>query len=339
MELRQSPGSVRSDAPSRPLLASQREDRILNCLGRMPEKPDNPDVRVLEVHNMGTHERKLIEYSVEPGERITAWLLVPMGMEEGVPAIVACHQHAGEYYLGKSEPAGLTRNSMYHYGLDLCLRGYVVLCPDHLGFEDRRPKEFLRRENGALEDAQYERFLLCQYIANGSTLQAKYLSDLTVAVDVLGSLPVVDANRIGAIGHSLGGQETLWLTWFDHRIKAAVSSCGFGQIQSILRDHVAHNLAMFTFDFLNQAGDVHALVKGIAPRAFLMTNGTEDPLFPMDGVYDIIANAETHFAEMGVPERFKAVVFQEEHCFPKEIREDAYHFLDRFLKEGEQTQG
>ena len=311
------------------------DHRILGCLGRMPEKPDNPDVRVLEVHELGTHVRKLIEYSVEPGERITAWLLIPMGMEGTRPAIVACHQHAGEYYLGKSEPAGLTRNTMYHYGLDLCLRGYVVLCPDHLGFEDRRPKEFLRRENGALEDAQYERFLLCQYITNGSTLQAKYLSDLTVAVDVLESLPVVDANRIGAIGHSLGGQETLWLTWFDHRIKAAVSSCGFGQIQSILRDHVAHNLAMFTFDFLNQAGDVHALVKGIAPRAFLMTNGTEDHLFPMDGVYDIIEKAETQYAEMGVPERFKAVVFQGEHSFPKELREDAYQFLDRFLKEFE----
>lgn len=339
MEFRQNPGSVPADAQARPLIATQLEDGILGCLGRMPEKPDNLDIRVLEVHNMGTHERKLIEYGVEPGERITAWLLVPMGMEGEMPAIVACHQHAGEYYLGKSEPAGLTRNAMYHYGLDLCLRGYVVLCPDHLGFEDRRPKEFLRRENGALEDAQYERFLLCHYITNGSTLQAKYLSDLTVAVDVLESLPIVDANRIGAIGHSLGGQETLWLTWFDPRIKAAVSSCGFGQIKSILRDHVAHNLAMFTFDFLKQAGDVHALVKGIAPRAFLMTNGTEDPLFPMDGVYDIIAKAETQYAEMGVPERFKAMVFQGEHSFPQELREEAYRFLDGFLKDGEQKQG
>ncbi len=305
--------------------------KILGCLGRMPEKPDNPDVRVLEVYESGTHERRLIEYMVEEGERVTAWLLVPTGMEGKRPAIVASHQHAGEYHLGKSEPAGLSRNAMYHYGLELCQRGYVVICPDHLGFEDRRPKEFLRRENGALEEGHYERLLFCRYIANGSTLQAKYLSDLTVAVDVLTDLPFVDKENIGAIGHSLGGQETLWLTWFDHRVKAAVSSCGFGQIGSIFRDNVAHNLAMFTFDFLNQAGDVHALVEGIAPRAFMMLNGTKDPLFPMDGVDDIIGKAEACYAEAGVPERFKAIVFPAEHCFPPDIREEAYQFLDRYL--------
>lgn len=307
--------------------------KILGCLGRMPVKPENPDVRVLEVHAAGTHERRLIEYNVEPEERITAWLLVPVGMEGKRPAIVASHQHAGEFDLGKSEPAGLSRNAMYHYGLELCRRGYVVICPDHLGFEDRRPKDFLRRENSALEDGQYERLLLCRYFSSGSTLQAKYLSDLTVAVDVLESLPFVDADRIGAIGHSLGGQETLWLSWYDPRVKAAVSSCGFGQLGSIFRDNVAHNLAMFTFDFLHQAGDVHELVKGIAPRAFFMTNGTEDPLFPMDGVYDIIGKAEARFAEIGVPERFQAIVFQGEHSFPRDLHEKAYQFLDQFLKD------
>lgn len=306
--------------------------KILGCLGRMPEKTETPDVRVLEVHELGTHERRLIEYSVESGERVTAWLLVPPGLEGKRPAIVASHQHAGEFHLGKSEPAGLSRNVMYHYGLELCHRGYVVLCPDHLGFEDRRPREFLRRENSALEADQFERLLLCRYISSGSTLQAKYLSDLTVAVDVLERLPFVDADNIGAIGHSLGGQETLWLTWFDDRVKAAVSSCGFGQMGSILRDNVAHNLAMFTFDFLNQAGDVHELVKGIAPRAFMMTNGTEDPLFPMDGVYDIIGKAEARFAESGVPERFQSIVFQGAHSFPLTVREQAYQFLDCFLK-------
>lgn len=83
-------------------------------------------------------------YNVEEGERINAWLLLPKQLKTNNPAIIASHQHAGEYYLGKSEPVGLSSNTMYHYGLDLCLRGYVVLCPDHLCFEDRRPPEFKR---------------------------------------------------------------------------------------------------------------------------------------------------------------------------------------------------
>lgn len=311
-------------------------ENVLGCLGRMPRKPDHVDVEVLQAQDAGAVERWLVSYRVEPDERVQAWLLVPKGAASSdsrmiYPAIVASHQHAGEYWLGKSEPAGLSRNAMYHYGLQLCERGYVVICPDHLGFEDRRPAEYLRKENGVLEGSQYERLLLCRYITHGSTLQAKYLSDLTVAVDVLSSLPFVDADRIGAIGHSLGGQETLWLTWFDPRIKAAVSSCGFGKIGTILRDNVAHNLAMFTFGFLDQVGDVQELVKDIAPRPFLMINGTEDTLFPMDGVKEIMDEAEARYTQAGVPDHFKAIVFEGEHCFPPAIREEAYAFLDRFL--------
>jgi cephalosporin-C deacetylase-like acetyl esterase len=39
------------------------------------------------------------------------------------------------------------------------------------------------------------------------------------AVDVLQSLPYVDRQRIGAIGHSLGGHNTLFVAAFDERIR------------------------------------------------------------------------------------------------------------------------
>ena len=47
------------------------------------------------------------------------------------------------------------------------------------------------------------------------------------ALDLLQTLPRVDPARIGSIGHSLGGHNTLFLAAFDQRIKAAVSNCGF----------------------------------------------------------------------------------------------------------------
>jgi cephalosporin-C deacetylase-like acetyl esterase len=45
-----------------------------------------------------------------------------------------------------------------------------------------------------------------------------------VVSNVLGSIPEVDARRIGAAGHSLGAKETLYLAAFDERIQAAVAS-------------------------------------------------------------------------------------------------------------------
>ena len=282
--------------------------------------------------DLGDHTRTPVTYAVEPGERITAWLLLPRGPAPagGWPGILAIHQHAGQYYLGKSEPAGLTANRMYHYGLDLCRRGYVVLCPDHLCFEDRRPPEYVRMENSHLNNQGYEWFEFTQRILSGSCLQTKYLHDLTCALDLLAGLPDVNPQRLGAIGHSLGGQETLWLTWYDERVKAAVSSCGFGLIRTILRDGINHNLALYVPGLLVLC-DLDALAADTAPRAFLLTAGEQDHLFPIDGVHALAEAAQAAYARAGVPDRFRAIVFPAGHSFPDDVKAEAYAFLDRWL--------
>jgi hypothetical protein len=115
---------------------------ILSRLGPFPERAP----LALELgapEDLGDHTRVLVSYAVEPGVRAPAWLLRPKGDSPpgGWPAVLAIHQHAGNYELGKSEPAGLSADASYHYGLDLCRRGYVALCPDQLCFEDRRAPE------------------------------------------------------------------------------------------------------------------------------------------------------------------------------------------------------
>ena len=52
------------------------------------------------------------------------------------------------------------------------------------------------------------------------------------SVDLLQLLPSVDPERIGAIGHSLGGRNTVYLQAFDDRIKVGVSSCGWTTFRS-----------------------------------------------------------------------------------------------------------
>jgi dienelactone hydrolase len=304
---------------------------ILARLGRFPQRVPLAAAFGPALH-LGDHTRAPVTYAVEHDERITAWLLRPSGAAPrgGWPGILALHQHAGQYYLGKSEPAGLSANTMYHYGLDLCRRGYVVLCPDHLCFEDRRPPEYQRMENESLNDQGYERFEFTRRLLTGTCLQTKYLHDLTCALDLLADLPDVDGERLGVIGHSLGGQEALWLTWHDQRLKAGVSSCGFGMIGSLLRDKINHNLALYVPGMLELC-DVDALVAGVAPRAFLLTAGEQDDIFPVDGVRALIGVAEAAYAQAGVPDRFEAIIFPAGHSFPEDVKAGAYAFLDRWL--------
>jgi dienelactone hydrolase len=282
---------------------------------------------------LGDHIRTLVSYDLEVGERVSAWLLRPPDPAPpgGWPGLLALHQHGGQYYLGKSEPAGLSADRMYHYGLELCRRGYVVLCPDHLCFEDRRPPEYLRVEKSALNDQGYERFEFTRRILAGTCLQTKYLHDMTCALDLLAEQPKVNPERLGAIGHSLGGQEALWLAWYDQRVRAAVSSCGFGLIRTIIRDGINHNFALYIPGLLDLC-DTDTLVAQIAPRAFMLTAGEQDGLFPIDGVRELAAVAQAAYARLGVAERFRAVVFPAGHSFPDEVKVEVHAFLDHWLR-------
>lgn len=305
---------------------------LVTCLGPFPERvPLTPTVSA--PIDEGAYTRALVTYVVEAGEQVSAWLLTPQGVAppDGWPAVLAIHQHANQYDLGKAEPAGLAGNPMYAYGQELCRRGYAVLCPDLLCFEDRRPAPAESQANRALADAGYERFEFTKHLLAGSCLQTKYLHDLLCAVDVLTARPAINRERLGVIGHSLGGLEALWLTWYDARITVAVSSCGFGLLRTIVRDRINHGYAAYVPGML-AVGDLDELVMGVAPRPFLLTAGETDPLFPIDGVRSIVEQARQRYTQEGVPEQFQAILFSSGHSFPDEVKAAAYGFLDRWLK-------
>ena len=55
----------------------------------------------------------------------------------------------------------------------------------------------------------------------------KGIHDHVRGIDLLVALPQVDPGHIGAIGHSLGGHNSLFVAMFDPRVKAVVTSRGF----------------------------------------------------------------------------------------------------------------
>lgn len=305
---------------------------LLTRLGYFPERVPLTAIGGSTIDE-GEYTRVLITYMVEAGEQVSAWLLIPQGIAPpgGWPALLAIHQHAGQYDVGKSEPAGLVGNSMYAYGQEVCRRGYIVLCPDLLCFEERRTAKEGRQASRVLDAAGYERFEFTKRLLTGSCLQTKYLHDLTCAVDLLTSLPSVNRERLGVIGHSLGGLEALWLAWYDARIATAVSSCGFGLLHTIVRDGINHGFAMYVPGMLDVC-DLDALVATVAPRPFLLTAGETDPIFPIDGVRSLVAKVQHHYTQEGVPEQFQAIVFPAGHSFPNDVKREAYAFLDRWLK-------
>src|SRR5438270_10498378 len=161
------------------------------------------DVKIVEDIDMKPFRRQKLTFAVEKGDRVPAYLFLPKEGKGKKPAVLCLHQTTR---IGKGEPAGLGGNPNLHYALHLAERGYVTLAPDYPSFGDY-PYDFGKSD-----------------FKSGSM---KAIWNNMRAVDLLQSLPEVDPEKIGCIGHSLGGHNTMFTAVFDERIKVMVSNCGF----------------------------------------------------------------------------------------------------------------
>lgn len=296
-------------------------DNILKCLGIFPEKAEL-NIKEIETVDKSTYIQKLIEYNVEKNERVKSYLLIPKNIKKA-PGIMAIHQHHGNWDVGKSEVVGLTSDTMYSYGVDLVKRGYVVIAPDIICFEDRKGKDKFNIDRDS--KAMYERFKFCDYLVHGTTLQTKTLHDLSVAVDVLCELEYVDKNRIGVIGHSLGGQEAILMEWFDKRIKVAASSCGLSMMQDIIDNMVMHSFYLYIPNMLKYCDFDEIINEITVDRKLIMSSGLKDERHcPLSGIDKIEQKNQN--------DNFKSIRFDGDHQFGNNEKKIIYDYIDNVLK-------
>ena len=153
---------------------------------------------------------------------VPAYLLVPHARTEPGAAVLAIHGHGA----GKSMVCGLDRGrddlrdeiAEYHgdYAHQLACRGFVVLAPDLRGFGERT-------DWNPPDRYECDWNLVSATMAGAAPL-TQNLWDLRCSLDVLAQHPLVDPQRIGAVGLSYGGTGTLFLAAIDERVKAAVVS-------------------------------------------------------------------------------------------------------------------
>ena len=273
------------------------------------------DAGVLERFDCGLYVRETIEYSVEENERVRSFLLVPRHMDRSAPAIFAHHQHARQFHLGKSEVVGLAGDPDQAYAAELAQRGYVVIAPDALAFEER---------NWSNPSGEAEYFELATRLVQGKTLLAKCLHDVSVALDYLATRAEVDPLRIGFIGHSYGGRMAIWAPAFDQRIIASVSNCGcVNYKQSFTHDTGVQ--AEFCLPGVLEQGDVEDVARLVAPRALLLQATADDKW--SRGAEAMFAYARSAFPEGKLVLNY----WPGGHVFTPEMRENAYRFLKQHL--------
>jgi dienelactone hydrolase len=146
---------------------------------------------------------------------------------------------------------------------------------------------------------------------------AKHVHDVRVAVTVLAAAPGVDPDRIGVIGHSLGGEVAAIAAALDSRIKAGVSSCGIVAYQHFEQSGGAESAETIIPGFRAAGLNFDFFLARIAPTPFLATYGQDEP-----------GAAERRQL---LPASIEGLAFAGGHDFPAEIRQQCYTFLDHQL--------
>jgi dienelactone hydrolase len=220
--------------------------------------------------------------------------------------------------MGKREPVGFGNRNL-SYAAELAERGFVTLVPDYPNFGD---------------------YKVDPYAMGYASTTMKGIWNHQRAVDLLQSLPEVDPGRIGAIGHSLGGHNAIFVAVYDPRIKAIVSSCGFNAFPKYRKGNLtgwSHQGYMpriaerYGADPSRMPFDFPDLVRALAPRPVFINAPLGDSNFDVSGVKDCVEAARPLYALLGAAEALIAVHPDCGHDFPPEVREQAYRFLQKAL--------
>jgi dienelactone hydrolase len=272
-------------------------DKLLEGLGGpWPEAPAL-EARILKRDRKADFTIETIRYQVEADEPVESLLLVPHGVSEDRPAPGVCvwHQHNGEYHLGKSEPAGLAGAAMHHTGAALAREGFVVLCPDALGFEQRVP--------GRLRGRDLERFLFLRYVVQGKSLAWKNILDMKRAVDLISSRAEVRADTIGCYGHSMGSTHAWLVGPWEPRLRAVVGNCSMPTYRGIHREELLHCFPNFV-PGLYQYGDTPDIAALIAPRPLHLNFGELDRGSPIEDIPGAMRTIRRAYEAQHAEDRF-----------------------------------
>ena len=290
-----------------------------------PEKRCAVDMQIEEEIDVGSHVRKLITYTAEPGSRTPAYLLVPKnGPPPGgrYPAVLCLHPTRHE---GHKVVVGLADCEERNYASELADRGFVTLAPAYPLLANYHPD---------LDGLGY---------ASGTM---KAIWDNMRGLDLLASLPEVVPHGFGAIGHSLGGHNAIYTAVFDKRITVVASSCGFDSYQDYYdatervwkfgagwcQIRYMPRLSNYRGRLTEIPYDFQELLGALAPRPLFVNAPLRDGNFRYRSVDRCARAAKPVYNLLGAEGRLVIRHPDSNHNFPDAMRNEAYQMIDGVLQ-------
>ena len=307
------------------------KERIIELTGNFePEKHivDSPNFQILSEYTKDDITYKQILIPVDKEDVIPAFILIP-NKRKKLPGILALHQTTEDPSIGAEETVGLRGNQNYSYAIELAKMGFVTISPDYPFFGNYKTST----------EMIYDKF-------GYESVTMKGIINHIASINILVSLPQVDSARIGCIGHSLGGTNTLFSYFFDKRIKAAVVSAGFTTFASYAKTSESGDLEKWALtdkympntslkyknDPSKMPFDFPELLASFCPKPIFVSTPQEDEIFDFSGAMDCVGFALEKYELLNKHDKFKYIQPKTNHDFPDDARKSAYQFLEKELK-------
>lgn len=297
--------------------AAELHAPLLHSLGltHFPERtPLNAQVvGKLEYPNYAIE--KLI-YEPRPGFKVSAHLYLPGQRDFPAPAVLYSPGHSMEN--SKLDP------DIQFCCANLARLGFVTLVYDPIGQGERLG-------DYAFDHGHLEPLLV------GQCQEGLMVWESIRAIDYLVSRPEVDSGRIGMTGSSGGGLNTFYTSAVDERIQVSVPVCyvnTFFMMMAAERDRNWED----GVDLCNQVPQVMAYSEMsdicglLAPKPQCIIAAIHDSLFPIEGVRQVYQDIECIYTLLGAQDRVRLVEIDAPHGYDREMRQAAYGWLIRWLK-------
>ncbi|HUQ66284.1 MAG TPA: acetylxylan esterase [Flavitalea sp.] len=254
-----------------------------------------------------------IIFQTRPGVYATASLYVPDG-NGPFPGVINMNGHWPEARMSES---------VQSVSITLARNGYVCLAIDAFGAGERASVHGTYEYHGGNLGASLMNV--------GESLLGFQVSDNMRGIDLLVSLPYVDRVNIGATGASGGGNQTMWLTAIDERIKASMPVVSIGNFEVyVMNDNCICELPIDALTFTEESG----ILGLIAPRAIKICNHKKDdiPAFFPPQMLRTYNNVRPLYKLLGHEENIAYQLFDSTHGYWQGDREAMLGWFNLHLK-------
>ena len=332
-------------------------ERVLVTMQIAPPAPVDYSYEVIASEQRDGYVAQKITYNINRWEKVLAYLLVPEH-KSSMPAILLLHDHGAHFTIGKEKmvkPFGVDSLTIadaddwvekcydgVYVGDELAKQGYVVLCTDALFWGDRGMENF--RLNGEISHSketqrkiyEYQQALAANMMQMGTSWAAWITWDDIRSAAFLARLPMVNSDKVGCLGFSMGSYRSWMLAALSDDIKASAAICWMNDTEHLMTLENNQNKGGSAYSMLipgiRNVADYPQVASLAAPKPALFFNGTRDKLFPVDGVkasYEVMHRA---WKAQKADNKLITKLWDEKHFFNKDMQKEVLEFFDDYLK-------